>query len=103
DGAGRFKKMWHVTLPGIKPVIIVLLIMNLGFLLESGFEPQYLLGNGLNIDYSENLEIFVLTYGIGMSNFSLGIAAGMFKTIISFILLFMANNIAKRMGEARLY
>lgn len=103
DGAGRFKKMWHITLPGIKPVIVVLLIMNLGYLLESGFEPQYLMGNGMNIDYSENLDIFVLRYGINMGNFSLAIAAGMFKTVVSFILLFAANNIAKRLGEARLY
>jgi len=103
DGAGRFKKMWHVTLPGIKSVIIVLLIMNTGYLLESGFDPQYLLGNGMNIDYSENIDIFVLNYGIRMSNYSLSVAAGMFKTVVSFILLFTANNIAKRLGEARLY
>lgn len=103
DGAGRFKKMWHVTLPGIKSVIIVLLIMNTGFLLESGFEPQYLMGNGMNVEYSENLDIFVLRYGINMGNFSLAIAAGMFKTVVSFILLFAANNLAKRLGEARLY
>ncbi|MFC0328948.1 ABC transporter permease [Paenibacillus sepulcri] len=103
DGAGRIKRMWYITLPGIKPVIVVLLIMNIGYLLESGFEPQYLLGNGMNIDYSENLDIFVLKYGIAQGNFSLSIAAGMFKTIISFILLFAANNIAKRMGESRLF
>lgn len=103
DGAGRFQRMWHITLPGIKSVIVVLLIMNIGYLLESGFEPQYLLGNGMNIAYSENIDIFVLRYGISQFNFSLSIAAGMFKTIVSFILLFAANNIAKRLGEARLY
>jgi putative aldouronate transport system permease protein len=103
DGAGRFKRMWHITLPGVKPVIIVLLIMQIGYLLESGFEPQYLLGNGMNVDYSENLDIFVLKYGIGQMNFSLSTAASMFKTVISFILLFAANNIAKRAGEARLF
>lgn len=103
DGAGRFKKMWHVTLPGIKSVIIVLLIMNTGYLLESGFDAQYLLGNGMNIDYSENLDIFVLKFGINMGNFSLSVAASMFKTVVSFILLFAANNIAKKLGEARLY
>lgn len=103
DGAGRFQKMWYITLPGIKPVIVVLLIMNIGYLMESGFEPQYLLGNGMNIDYSENLDIFVLNYGIAQGNFSLSIAAGMFKTIVSFILLFAANHIAKRMGESRLF
>ncbi|MDQ6419162.1 sugar ABC transporter permease [Paenibacillus sp. LHD-117] len=103
DGAGRFKRMWHITLPGIKPVIIVLLIMNIGYLMESGFEPQYLLGNPMNVDYSENLDIFVLKYGIAQSNFSLSTAAGMFKTIVSFMLLFAANHIAKRLGESRLY
>ncbi len=103
DGAGRFQRIWHVTLPGLKPVFIILLIMNIGNLLESGFEPQYLLGNGMNVDYSENLDIFVLKYGIQMGNFSLSIAAGMFKTVVSFILLFSANNIAKRLGEDRLF
>nr|WP_246427694.1 ABC transporter permease subunit [Paenibacillus phyllosphaerae] len=103
DGAGRIQRIWHITLPGIKPVIIVLLIMNIGYLLESGFEPQYLLGNGMNVDYSENLDIFVLKYGIAMGNFSLSVAAGMFKTVISFILLFAANYTAKRMGESRLF
>lgn len=103
DGAGRFQRMWYITLPGIKSVIIVLLIMNIGYLMESGFEPQYLLGNGMNIDYSENLDIFVLKYGIAQGNFSLSIAAGMFKTIVSFILLFAANHIAKRAGESRLF
>lgn len=103
DGAGRFKRMFYITLPGIKSVVVVLLIMNIGYLLESGFEPQYLLGNGMNVDYSENIDIFVLKYGIAQSNFSLSIAAGMFKTIVSFILLFVANSVAKRAGESRLF
>ncbi|MFC5986774.1 ABC transporter permease [Marinicrinis lubricantis] len=103
DGAGRFQRIWHITLPGLRPVIVILLIMNIGQLLESGFEPQYLLGNGMNVKYSENLDIFVLKYGISMGNFSLSIAAGMFKTIISFILLFSANSLAKRLGQERLF
>lgn len=103
DGASRLKRMLYITLPGIKPVVVILLIMNIGYLLESGFEPQYLLGNGMNVDYSENIDIFVLKYGIAQSNFSLSIAAGMFKTVVSFILLFAANHIAKRAGESRLF
>lgn len=103
DGANRFQRILRITLPGLKPVIIILLIMNLGNILETGFEPQYLMGNGMNADYSENLEIFVLKYGISMGNFSLATAAGMFKTIVSFVLLFSANYLAKRMGEERLF
>ena len=103
DGASRFQRMLNITLPGLKPVIIILLIMNMGSILESGFEPQYLLGNGMNMDYSENLDIFVLKYGMGLGNFSLGTAAGIFKTVVSFIFLFSANYIAKKMGESRLF
>lgn len=103
DGASRLQRIRHITLPGLKPVIIILLIMNLGNILESGFEPQYLLGNGMTADYSENLEIFVLKYGMAMSNFSLGTAAGMFKTVVSFVFLFSANSIARKMGESRLF
>ncbi|MNW15979.1 putative multiple-sugar transport system permease YteP [compost metagenome] len=77
--------------------------MNLGHILESGFEAQYLLGNGMNVEYSENIDIFVLKYGMQMNNFGLATAAGMFKTVVSFIFLIAANNIAKRMGESRLY
>lgn len=103
DGAGRFRRIWHVTLPGMRPVIVVLLIMNIGWMLESGFEAQYLMMNGLNMDYAQNLDIFVLRYGINMGNYSLATAAGIFKTVVSFILLFAANHIAKRLGEARLF
>ncbi|MEQ4484335.1 ABC transporter permease [Cohnella silvisoli] len=103
DGASRLQRILYITLPGLKPVIVILLILNLGNILESGFEPQYLLGNGLTADYSDNLDIFVLKYGIAMGNFSFATAAGVFKTVISFILLFSANHIAKRLGQPRLF
>jgi len=103
DGATRLQRIRYITLPALKPTIIILLIMNLGHILESGFEPQYLLGNPMNLDYSENLDIFVLKYGISMGNFSLATAAGIFKTVVSFIFLFSANSIAKKFGQARLF
>lgn len=103
DGASRLQRIRYITLPGMSTVIVILLIMNLGYILESGFEPQYLLGNPLNVDYSENIDIFVLKYGISMGNFSLATAAGIFKTVVSFIFLFSANSFSKRMGGARLF
>ncbi|RUS45166.1 sugar ABC transporter permease [Cohnella sp. AR92] len=103
DGASRYRKIWHITLPGIKPVIIILLIMNLGWILNGGgFEVQYFLGNGQVVDWSETIDIFVLKYGLRIGNYSLGTAAGIFKTVVSIVLLFMANSIAKRLGEERL-
>jgi putative aldouronate transport system permease protein len=103
DGASRFQRIWHITLPSLKPTIIILVIMNLGYVLESGFEAQYLLGNPMNLNYSENLDIYVLKYGMAMGNFSIATAAGIFKTVVSFIFLFSANHIAKRFGQPRLF
>ncbi|MGP4041455.1 ABC transporter permease [Gracilibacillus sp. D59] len=103
DGASRVQRILHITIPGMKSVIIVLLIMNIGYILEAGFEPQYLLGNGQNVEYSENIDVFVIKYGISMFNFSLATAAGMFKTVISFIFLITANSLSKKMGQGGLY
>lgn len=103
DGASRLQRIWYITLPGIRPVVVILMIMNMGYILESGFEAQYLLMNPMNMDYAENLDIFVLRYGISMANFSLATAAGMFKTVVAFIFLFTANTVAKKLGEARLF
>lgn len=102
DGANRYQKVWSITLPGIKPTIIILLIMSIGNILEAGFEIQYFLGNGLVVDYSETIDIFVLKYGIKLANFSLATAAGIFKTIVSIILLSAANFLAGRLGEDKL-
>ncbi|WP_340025739.1 ABC transporter permease subunit [Paenibacillus sp. FSL K6-1096] len=102
DGANRYKKMMYVTLPGIKATIVILMIMSIGHLLEAGFEVQYLLGNGLVVDWAETIDIFVLKYGLAQGNYSLATAGGIFKTVVSVTLLLMANGISKRLGEERL-
>ncbi|MBP2115796.1 ABC transporter permease subunit [Paenibacillus silagei] len=102
DGANRYKKMMHVTLPGIKATIVILMIMSIGHVLEAGFEVQYLLGNGLVVDWAETIDIFVLKYGLAQGNYSLATAGGIFKTVVSVTLLLMANGISKRLGEERL-
>lgn len=103
DGAGRFQKMLNVTLPGIKSTIFILLIMNIGNILNAGFEVQYLLGNGLVQEVSQTIDIFVLKYGISLNNYSLATAAGIFKSLISVSLIFIANRFAKSAGEERLF
>ncbi|AIQ60896.1 ABC transporter permease [Paenibacillus borealis] len=102
DGANRYKKMMFVTLPGIKATIVILMIMSIGHVLEAGFEVQYLLGNGLVVDWAETIDIFVLKYGLAQGNYSLATAGGIFKTVVSVTLLLMANGISKRLGEERL-
>jgi len=95
DGAGRFSKMWHITLPSIKSTILVLLIMNIGWILNAGFEPQFLLGNALTWDVAETIDVYVIRHGIGRRNFSLGTAVGMFKTLVSIILIYSANYLSR--------
>ena len=99
DGAGRFQRILHVTLPGIKATFVILLIMNIGHLLEAGFEIQYLLGSGLTRDYSTTIDIFVLEYGTEKLNIGVATAAGMFKSVVAIILLVGANFVANRLGE----
>ena len=99
DGAGRFQRILHVTLPGIKSTFIILLIMNIGHLMEAGFEIQYLLGSSVVMDWSQTIDIFVLNYGISKQQYGVAIAAGMFKSIVAIILLFGANTVARRLDE----
>lgn len=102
DGAGRFQRMLHITLPGIKSTILVLVIMNIGWILNAGFELQYLLMNGLTMDVAETIDIYVVRFGIGLGNYSLGTALGIFKTVVSIVLIAGANQISKRFAQESL-
>jgi ABC-type polysaccharide transport system, permease component len=102
DGAGRFRKMWHITLPGMLPTIVVLLIINSGWILSTNFELPYFLGNGLIVERAETIDVFVLRYGFQLGNYSLGVVAGIFKTIVAVILVGAANQTAKRLKQETL-
>ena len=103
DGAGRWQKIKNVTLPGIRSTITILLLMNVGNVLNAGFEIQYLLGNGLVQSVSRTIDIYVLKWGISQNDYSIGTAAGIFKSVVSIVLIIVANQIAKRNGEERLF
>jgi len=99
DGAGRFRKMWHITLPGIRTTFMVLFILSIGHLVSIGFEKQFLLGNPLVSDFSEVLDLYALKYGIQMSRYSYGTAIGIFNSVVSILLVFIANGIYKRVTK----
>lgn len=103
DGANRYQKMWHVTLASIRPTIVLLLIINIGMLLTSGFEIQWLLGQGVNITRSENIDVFILRYGIQLGNFSLATAAGILRTVVSIVLLAGSNFVARLLKQETLF
>ncbi len=99
DGAGRWRKIWHVTLPGIKSTIVILLIMNLGNILGSGFDRPFALQNNLVMDVAEVLSTFVYKNGILGLKFSLTTAIGFFQSIVCVFFLLLANWISRKMGE----
>ena len=103
DGANRLRKIWHITLPGIKPPIFILLLINIGNIMNAGFEVQYLLGNGLVQEVSQTIDIYVLRYGISLGNYSLATAAGIFNSVISVVLITLANKFSKAAGEESLF
>ena len=86
----------------LSPPLIVLLIMNLGWVMNASFEVPYILGSGLLQDVSQTIDIFVLKYGMNIGNYSLATAAGIFKSVISLFLVFSTNAIANKMGESSL-
>jgi putative aldouronate transport system permease protein len=102
DGCNRWQKMAKITLPGIQPTIVVLLILSVGRILDSGFELQYLLRNGQVQDFSDTIDIYVLTTGLNGTNYSLATAAGMFKSLVGVVLILGANFISKRLGQERI-
>lgn len=99
DGAGRFRKMWHITLPGIKPTIVVLLVMNLGNILGSNFDRPFALQNNLVMDVANVISTFVYKNGIKGLQFSLTTAVGLFQSVVGVIFLLLANWISRKLGE----
>ncbi|HHU51729.1 MAG TPA: sugar ABC transporter permease [Firmicutes bacterium] len=103
DGAGRFRSIWHITLPGLRPTIVVLLILSLGRFLSSEFDRPYALGNALVSSVSNVIATFVYTYGIRGLQFSLTTAVGLFQSVVCVIFLVIANALAKKFGERGLW
>ncbi|MCL2703936.1 MAG: ABC transporter permease subunit [Defluviitaleaceae bacterium] len=99
DGAKRFRMMWHVTLPGIRPVIVILLILSLGRILGTDFERIMAMRNPLVFEYSDTISVYVYNMGIRGMQQSLAAAVGLFQSVVSVVFLLMANTIAKRFGE----
>lgn len=99
DGAGRWRKMWNVTLPGIRVTIVTLLIMNLGRVMGGSFERIYALANKATTEYTTTIEVLVYRWGIEGGNFSRATALGLFQAVIGLALVILADRIAKKLGE----
>jgi putative aldouronate transport system permease protein len=103
DGANRRRRTWHITLPGMRGVIVLLLILRLGNALNVGFEQFLIQRNAVGSGAAEVLDTYSYYYGIAANNFGLGAAAGLFKTVVSLLLVLGANKLAHVFGEDGLY
>lgn len=103
DGASRWRQIWHITLPGIRGTIVILLILRLGNVLDSGFEQIFLMLNAFNMHIGNVLDTYVYYKGIQQSDFSFATAVGMFKGVVGLILVGGANYLAKKFGEDGIY
>ncbi len=103
DGAGRFKQMWHVTLPGILPTIITMLILRVGNMLNLGFEKIILLYNSSIYETADVISTYVYRKGLVDQSYSFSTAVGLFNSLINLLLLFIANKLCKRLTEHSLW
>ncbi|GIG56815.1 polysaccharide ABC transporter ATP-binding protein [Longispora fulva] len=103
DGAGYGRRLWHVTLPAIRPVIVLLLILRLGEFLSIGFEQFFLQRDAVGPEAGEVIDTFVYYAGFANGNWGLAAAAGLFKGVVGLGLIYTANRIAHRLGEQGVY
>jgi putative aldouronate transport system permease protein len=103
DGAGRWRQFWHVTLPGIRPAIVVMAVLTAGNLLDSGFEQIWLMTTSLNRSVADVFDTYVYYIGITQGSYSYAAAVGLFKGVVGVVLIYGANLIAKRVDERGLF
>jgi putative aldouronate transport system permease protein len=103
DGASRLQKIWHIDLPGIMPVMVIILILSVGNLLAIGFEKVYLLQNPLNLATSEIIATYVYKIGLLNANYSFATAVGLFNSVICLVLLVAVNSFARRISDQSLW
>ncbi|NBC71441.1 ABC transporter permease subunit [Paenibacillus sacheonensis] len=103
DGAGKMRQIWHVTLPGIRPIIALLFCLQLAGILDAGFDQIFIFLNPAVYDVGDIIDTYVYRLGLLQSQFELATAVGLFKGIIGVILIVSANNVIRRMGEKSLW
>ncbi|WP_156762074.1 ABC transporter permease [Microbacterium karelineae] len=103
DGAGRFRRVWSITLPAIRPTIIVMLILQMGQVLNTGFEQIYLMTNSLNREVADVFDTFVYFMGITQGSYSYSTAVGLFKALVGVVLIFGANWLSRRFTQEGIF
>jgi len=103
DGASRFRQIWHITLPAIRPTVIILLILRLGNMADIGFEQVLLMINPLVLSVGEVFDTYAYTHGILRGQISSGVTVGMFKGVVGLVLIVLSNYVVKKLGHEGIY
>jgi ABC-type polysaccharide transport system, permease component len=103
DGAGRMRRIWHITLPSIVPTIVVLTILAMPELLNAGFDPSYLLGNPMVADFSKVLDTHIYTVGLQQGRYPLATAVGLMRMLVGIVLIFSTNALARRVSDYSIF
>lgn len=103
DGAGRWRQLWHITLPAIRSTIVILMILRLGNFLDSGFEHIFLMITPTNREVGEVFDTYVYTKGLTQAQYSYSAAVGLFKSAVGLFLVLGSNWLAKRFGQEGVY
>jgi putative aldouronate transport system permease protein len=103
DGAGRWRQLWHITIPAIRSTIVILFILRLGSFLDTGFEHIFLMLNSMNREVGEVFDTYVYMKGLTQAQYSYSAAVGLFKSLVGLILVLGANKLAKKFGEEGVY
>ncbi|MDO4900642.1 sugar ABC transporter permease [Actinomyces sp.] len=103
DGANRWQRLWHIDLPGIRPIISIMLILAVGNLLNLGFEKALLMQTDLNLGASQIIQTYVYDVGLKSAQFSYSAAISLFNSVLNMILLLVFNQVAKRAGQSSLF
>lgn len=103
DGASRIQRIFYINIPSILPTIIIMLILNVGSIMNVGFEKVYLMQNSFNLEYSEIISTYVYKTGLLNANYSFSAAVGLFNTVINLILLITVNKISRNVSDVYLW
>lgn len=105
DGAGRFRRIWHIDLPGIRSTMVIMLILNAGNIMNIGFEKVLLMQNSMNLRVSQIISTYLyeVSFQAKMPNYSYATAIGLFNSVVNFILILLVNRVARMLGQSSLW
>lgn len=103
DGANKWAQIWHITIPGLLPTIVLMLILKVGYILDTGFEQVLVFYNAAVYDVADIIQTYVYRLGMGQMDFSLSTALGLFNSVVAFLLIVGANNVSKKLLQRSIW